>query len=121
MSHREIRINTTFSDEDDSSSFLEHAERIAQPRYRVTDVDIMHARVRTIGISEHVFNVLPAVRYRVYDVGGDRSQRMAWAPFLTEELRAIIFMAPVGAFDQVRGIHSRNKTRGLIACFFSPT
>ncbi len=62
----------------------------------------MHARVRTIGISENVFAVDSTVEYNVLDVGGDRSQRLAWIPYLTEELRSIIFVTNIGAFDQVR-------------------
>jgi hypothetical protein len=40
----------------------------------------------------------PAV-WRLYDVGGARGQRAAWLPFF-DDASAIIFLAPVSAFDQ---------------------
>ncbi|KAJ3820480.1 guanine nucleotide binding protein, alpha subunit [Lentinula raphanica] len=39
--------------------------------------------------------------WRIFDVGGHRSLRAAWAPFFENNLNAIIFLAPISAFDQV--------------------
>ena len=39
------------------------------------------------------------VAWRLFDVGGSRGQRHAWVPFF-EDANAIIFMAPISAFDQ---------------------
>jgi hypothetical protein len=39
------------------------------------------------------------VRWRLFDVGGSRGQRHTWAPFF-EDANAIIFLAPISAFDQ---------------------
>jgi len=36
----------------------------------------------------------------IYDVGGARNQRHAWAPFF-QDVNSIIFLAPISAFDQV--------------------
>ena len=36
----------------------------------------------------------------IYDVGGARNQRQAWAPFF-DDVNALIFLAPISAFDQV--------------------
>ena len=35
----------------------------------------------------------------MYDVGGTRSLRAAWAPFF-DDVNAIIFLAPISAFDE---------------------
>lgn len=37
--------------------------------------------------------------WRLYDVGGARGQRHAWVPYF-EDATAIIFLAPISAFDQ---------------------
>lgn len=40
------------------------------------------------------------VDWLIYDVGGARNQRQAWAPFF-DDVNALIFLAPISAFDQV--------------------
>jgi len=35
----------------------------------------------------------------VYDVGGSRTQRAQWAQFF-DDITAIIFLAPISAFDE---------------------
>ena len=40
------------------------------------------------------------VDWVIYDVGGARNQRQAWAPFF-DDVNALIFLAPISAFDQV--------------------
>ncbi|PWN46182.1 G-alpha-domain-containing protein [Ceraceosorus guamensis] len=84
---------------DGASYFLEQMPRIAAADFFPTDDDIMRARVRTVGITEDRFTVDRHTTYRICDVGGSRSQRVFWASFF-EDARAIIFLAPVSAFDQ---------------------
>ncbi|CAG8579033.1 9359_t:CDS:2 [Ambispora leptoticha] len=88
--------------QDSAKYFLDHVERFAQPDYVPTDDDILQARVRTIGVTEHEFRIKgsdPEI-FRIFDVGGHRSQRQYWAPYF-DDVNAIIFMAAVSAFDQV--------------------
>lgn len=57
-----------------------------------------------MGVAEHVFDVNihgKLVTWHLYDVGGARGQRHTWVPYF-EDANAIIFVAPVSAFDQVR-------------------
>lgn len=66
--------------------------------------DILHARIQTMGVAEHVFDVNmhgKAVTWHLFDVGGARGQRHSWVPYF-DDANAIIFVAPVSAFDQVR-------------------
>ena len=61
-----------------------------------------------MGVQEHVFDVNihgKTVTWHLYDVGGARGQRHSWVPFF-EDANAIIFVAPVSAFDQVRSQRS---------------
>lgn len=66
--------------------------------------DILHARIQTMGVAEHRFEVPlhgRTVTWHLYDVGGARGQRHTWVPYF-DEANAIIFVAPISAFDQVR-------------------
>ncbi|KAG9125207.1 hypothetical protein FRC07_008550, partial [Ceratobasidium sp. 392] len=99
LQRRKLRL------EDANVFFLDEIARITQPGYLPTDDDILRARIRTIGISEWSFQfTYPGSRgglcnWRLYDVGGARSQRAQWAPYF-EDATAIIFLAPISAFDQ---------------------
>jgi guanine nucleotide-binding protein alpha-1 subunit len=70
--------------------------------YPTTD-DILHARIQTMGVAEHQFEVPlhgRQVTWHLYDVGGARGQRHSWVPYF-DDANAIIFVAPISAFDQV--------------------
>lgn len=73
-----------------------------------------------MGVVEHTFSIPESQRnfdWKVYDVGGARNQRHAWAPYFEDgkldadppflilsylhSVNAIIFLAPISAFDQV--------------------
>ncbi|KAI0762174.1 G-protein alpha subunit [Trametes elegans] len=82
--------------------FLAHIRRISQPDYLPTNEDILHVRLQTIGVTEHAFDVsLGGTHYNwlLYDVGGARGQRHAWVPYF-DDATAVIFLAPISAFDQ---------------------
>ncbi|KIY43910.1 G-alpha-domain-containing protein [Fistulina hepatica ATCC 64428] len=85
-----------------SEFFLRHINRIAAPKYVPTTDDILHARIQTMGVAEHVFDVNihgKSVTWHLYDVGGARGQRQSWISYF-DNANAIIFLAPVSAFDQ---------------------
>ena len=57
-----------------------------------------------MGVAEHCFDVHihgKAVTWHIFDVGGARGQRNSWVPYF-DDANAIIFVAPISAFDQVR-------------------
>ncbi|KAG6821340.1 hypothetical protein H0H93_000201 [Arthromyces matolae] len=86
-----------------SEFFLRHIQRVAAPEYVPTTDDILHARIQTIGVAEHIFDLNihgKSVSWHLYDVGGARGQRHSWVPYF-DDANAIIFVAPVSAFDQV--------------------
>lgn len=85
--------------------FLDSLDRVTELRYVPTDDDILRARLKTLGVSEYRFQVKDGLvagsrEWRVYDVGGHRSLRAAWAPFF-DDMDAILFLAPISCFDQV--------------------
>ncbi|KAL0578880.1 hypothetical protein V5O48_003113 [Marasmius crinis-equi] len=95
---------------DQPGFFLEDVPRIARQDYTPTSDDILRARVRTIGPEEHRISMENSMsqvapesgggkEWVIYDVGGARSQRAAWAQFF-DDVTVIIFLAPISAFNQ---------------------
>lgn len=90
--------------EDKAGFFLDSLERVTSLKYVPTDDDILRARLKTLGVSEHRFRFkntgnLVSSDWRIFDVGGARSLRAAWAPYF-DNMDAIIFLAPISAFDE---------------------
>ncbi|KAJ7679756.1 guanine nucleotide binding protein, alpha subunit [Mycena rosella] len=86
--------------EDMAGFFLDSIERVTALSYNPTDDDILRARLKTLGVSEHHFSLkagdLPQ-NWIVYDVGGARSSVV---PYF-DQVQAIIYLAPLSCFDQV--------------------
>ncbi|KAL4070449.1 guanine nucleotide binding protein, alpha subunit [Scleroderma citrinum] len=96
---RELKLRI----EESSGFFLDEISRITALRYFPTDQDVLKARLKTLGVVEHSFSIPDTNRrimeWKIYDVGGARNQRAAWAPYF-DDVNAIIFLAPISAFDQ---------------------
>lgn len=80
-------------------SFFDSIKRIGSRDYVPTDEDIVRARVKTTGITEVKFNVRELV-YRVFDVGGQRSERKKWIHCF-EGVQCLIFIVAISEYDQV--------------------
>jgi len=54
----------------------------------VTSEDVLKARLKTLGAVEHAFTLQRGthrgITWKIYDVGGARNQRQAWAPFFED-------------------------------------
>ncbi|OCH92544.1 G-alpha-domain-containing protein [Obba rivulosa] len=81
--------------------FLAEVARIATRDYEPSDDDIVRARLRTLGVQEYKikFEKQNGSEWYFYDVGGSRTQRMAWYPYF-DDCDAIIFLAPINCFDE---------------------
>ncbi|KAE9554521.1 hypothetical protein FO519_002277 [Halicephalobus sp. NKZ332] len=82
-----------------ASHFLSNIERIGAPDYKPTEQDILLSRIKTTGIVEVKFK-MKNVDFRVFDVGGQRSERKKWIHCF-EDVNAIIFIAALSEYDQV--------------------
>lgn len=80
-------------------SFFDSIDRIGDPDYTPTDQDVLRARVKTTGITETTFR-MGEYTYRMFDLGGQRSERKKWIHCF-ENVMAIIFMVALSEFDQV--------------------
>lgn len=83
---------------DSGKYFLERLDRILDPTYCPDDQDLLRCRVKTTGITETIFNI-GDLTYRMYDVGGQRSERKKWIHCF-ENVTAIIFMVAISEYDQ---------------------
>ncbi|TFL03021.1 guanine nucleotide binding protein, alpha subunit [Pterulicium gracile] len=78
--------------------FLDNIHRISEPDYLPSTDDILNVRLQTLGVVEHSYDIdLGGFVYNwlMYDVG----QRHAWVPYF-DDATAVIFLAPISAFDQ---------------------
>ncbi|KAI9342660.1 guanine nucleotide binding protein, alpha subunit [Obelidium mucronatum] len=79
--------------------FMNDIDRVCNPDYMPGEQDILNARMMTTSITETRFEV-QGVTFRVFDVGGQRSQRKKWAPYF-DDVRAIIYLVAMNSYDQV--------------------
>ncbi|KAJ3219866.1 Guanine nucleotide-binding protein G(k) subunit alpha [Chytriomyces hyalinus] len=77
---------------------LNNTDRILHPNYIPTNQDIFYMREPTNAIQQISFTWNQTI-FRIFDVGGHRKQRKSWAPYF-ENVKAIIFVVAISAFDQ---------------------
>ncbi|GAA6028736.1 hypothetical protein JCM8097_007369 [Rhodosporidiobolus ruineniae] len=79
--------------------FYSELDRLFAPSYMPSDQDVLRCRQKTTGISETVFEERKMM-YRIFDVGGQRSERKKWIHCF-EGVTAILFLAAISGYDQV--------------------
>ncbi|KAH9466843.1 hypothetical protein MJO28_000545 [Puccinia striiformis f. sp. tritici] len=77
--------------------FFPELDRLFHPSYVPSDLDILHCRGKTTGITETVFNV-SELTYRMFDVGGQRSERKKWIHCF-EGVTAVLFLVAISGYD----------------------
>ncbi|KAI8895177.1 guanine nucleotide binding protein, alpha subunit [Globomyces pollinis-pini] len=90
---REYQLN------DSAKYYFEALDRIGVKGYQPTDQDVLRSRVKTTGITETTFKV-GELTYRMFDVGGQRSERKKWMHCF-ENVTAIVFLVAISEYDQV--------------------
>ncbi|KAJ3301126.1 guanine nucleotide-binding protein subunit alpha [Blyttiomyces sp. JEL0837] len=83
---------------DSAPYYLNDVARFCKPDFIPNDQDILSARVMTTTITETKFKVEGSI-FRIFDVGGQRSERKKWAPYF-DDVSAIIFLSAISAYDQ---------------------
>ena len=73
--------------------------RIASPTYVPSDQDVLRSRVKTTGITETTF-IIGDLTYRMFDVGGQRSERKKWIHCF-ENVTTILFLVAISEYDQL--------------------
>jgi len=82
---------------DSAEYFFNCIERVAKEDYSPTDQDLLRARARTTGITEITFEQ-KSVKWRVVDVGGQRSERKKWIHCF-QDVTALIFLVAMSEYD----------------------
>lgn len=82
-----------------SSSYFKDIDRLFRRDFIPTDQDILRARLRTTGISETIFD-LGQLTYKMFDVGGQRSERKKWI-HVFDNVQVVLFLAAISGYDQV--------------------
>lgn len=95
--HQKPLDKIRFANHSSATYFLDNLHRIS-PGYIPTEEDILLARSPTKQVQSYKF-VIDSVAYRVFDVGGSRSQRHHWASYFDDAL-SIIFVADISAYSR---------------------
>ncbi|CEI86097.1 Putative GPA4 (Fragment) [Rhizopus microsporus] len=90
--------NTMFALHDNAIYFFSQLDRFWEPGYMPTDQDIVRCRAKTTGIVETTFHIGP-LTYRMFDVGGQRSERKKWIHCF-ENVTAVLFVVAISGYDQ---------------------
>ncbi|XP_075996175.1 guanine nucleotide-binding protein G(o) subunit alpha-like isoform X3 [Genypterus blacodes] len=100
---REYQLN------DSAQYYLDSLDRIGAGDYQPTEQDILRTRVKTTGIVETHFT-FKNLHFRLFDVGGQRSERKKWIHCF-EDVTAIIFCVALSGYDQV--LHEDETTNRM--------
>jgi len=86
--------------EDSAPFFFEkdNLTRMCSADYTPTTEDVLRVRVKTTGVSEILFD-LASVRFRMVDVGGQRSERRKWIHCF-QDVSAVIFFVAMSEYNQ---------------------
>ncbi|KAI8991299.1 guanine nucleotide-binding protein alpha-2 subunit [Mycotypha africana] len=87
----------TFAFNENIKYFFDQLDRLFQPGYMPTNADIVHCRIKTTGIVETQFKQ-GSVIYRMFDVGGQRSERKKWIHCF-DNVSAVLFVAALSGYD----------------------
>ncbi|XP_041853559.1 guanine nucleotide-binding protein G(o) subunit alpha-like isoform X2 [Melanotaenia boesemani] len=82
---------------DSALYFFENMVRIIGPNYVPTETDVLRVRVRTSGVIETQFQVDETI-FRLYDVGGQRSERRKWLSCF-DCIHAVLFIVALSSYD----------------------
>lgn len=99
---------------DNMHYYFQNLDRMFDPDWVPTDQDMLHARLRTTGITETFFD-LREVTFRMMDVGGQRSERKKWIHCF-EGVQCLLFLASLSGYDQslLEDVHANQMHEALM-------
>ena len=83
---------------DNLTFYFSSIDKMFSPGWIPDDQDMLHARLRTTGITETLFEMGHLI-FRMMDVGGQRSERKKWIHCF-EGVQCLLFMAALSGYDQ---------------------
>lgn len=101
---------------DSMDYFFSNVERYNQIDFLPSTEDVLRARVRSLGIEEAEF-MFEKVKFRMLDVGGQRSERRKWIHCF-DSVTSVIYCVSLSEYDQVlREDETQNRMRESMALF----
>ena len=77
--------------------YFERMVKTLDPSYVPTELDVLQSRVQTTGVVETSFKQ-DNITYRLFDVGGQRSERRKWLHCF-DDVKAVLFVAALSGYD----------------------
>ncbi|KAI9257773.1 putative Gpa2-guanine nucleotide-binding protein alpha-2 subunit [Helicostylum pulchrum] len=96
--HKARRRGNSLALHDNISYFFNKLDALWDPSYTPSDQDIIRCRAKTTGIVETIFHLGP-LTYRMFDVGGQRSERKKWIHCF-DNVTSILFVVAISGYDQ---------------------
>ncbi|KAK0619779.1 putative G alpha subunit 2 [Immersiella caudata] len=93
-----IQKGNEYALHDNLEYFCADLDRVWDKNYMPTDQDLLRSRLRTTGITETIFD-LGQLTYRMFDVGGQRSERKKWIHCF-ENVNCLLFLVAISGYDQ---------------------
>ncbi|KAI8329840.1 guanine nucleotide binding protein, alpha subunit [Chlamydoabsidia padenii] len=90
-------LGNTFALNDNVQYYYEQLDRLFQTNYIPTDQDIIQCRIKTTGIVETTFKNKSLI-YRMFDVGGQRSERKKWIHCF-ENVASVLFVVAISGYN----------------------
>ncbi|KAK3068664.1 hypothetical protein LTR53_013588 [Teratosphaeriaceae sp. CCFEE 6253] len=94
-----IKKGNEYALHDNLPYYFSDIERLFAKDYLPTDQDILRARLRTTGITETIFDT-GSLRYRMFDVGAQRSERKKWI-HIFDNVQVVLFLVAISGYDHV--------------------
>ncbi|KAJ3227072.1 hypothetical protein HK099_003525 [Clydaea vesicula] len=94
-----LRANE-FSMQETAEYFFNNINKIFSKTFTPEKEDILQVRHKTITITETVFTY-KTKKFKVYDVGGQKSLRQFWVPYFSDDIKSVIFVASLSCYDQI--------------------
>ncbi|KAK3673474.1 hypothetical protein LTR78_006708 [Recurvomyces mirabilis] len=94
-----IKKGNEYALHDNLIYYFSDIDRLFAKDYLPTDQDILRARLRTTGITETIFDT-GNLTYRMFDVGGQRSERKKWI-HVFDNVQVVLFLVAISGYDHV--------------------
>lgn len=82
---------------DSAPYYFQKMNEILSPSYTPDEQDVLRSRVQTTGVVETAFRN-NKVTYKLFDVGGQRSERRKWIHCF-DDVKAVLFVAALSGYD----------------------
>jgi len=89
--------SSEFQLNDSAAFYLDAIDRIAAQDYIPTEQDVLRSRAKTTGIIETEF-IVERTKFRMVDVGGQRSERKKWMHCF-QDVTSVIFCVALSEYD----------------------